>query len=552
MIIPVDQLGQSGICMRFPGSVVYIDPYLSNSVQELDSPDLSRMIPVFTKPEDIFDADWILITHDHIDHCDPQTLPSMAAASPQSNFVGPSSVLEKLENWGISTNRLFLANCEKWMLLSPGIKLIATLAAHPTVEYDASNNSKCVGYVIEFDGNRIYHAGDTSLSSCVIQDLVAKGPIHTAFLPVNERNYFRDLRGIIGNMSIREAFGFAIEIGVKHLVPVHWDMFAANEVTPKEILAVYDRLQPNFKLTLNPTCINLGEIGYSFVIRTLNEAKHLGELLSAIHIQNYRELGFEVIVVDSGSTDNTLDIAAEFGCRVINIKREDFSFGRSLNIGCEAAEGEIIVIISGHCVPVDEFWLQKLCKPLIDGEVEYVYGRQIGGDQSYYSETRIFAKYFPERSSVPQEGFGCNNANSAILKRVWSKYKFDENLTGLEDMELAKRLVSDGGRVGYVGDASVYHYHAESWPQIKRRFEREAIALQKIMPQVHVSLFDTVRYFLLSVIKDWQAIRKDNSRSDSLKYMVLYRWNQYWGTYSGNHEHRRLSSEEKEKYFFPE
>ena len=63
-------------------------------------------------------------------------------------------------------------------------------------------------------------------------------------------------------------------------------------------------------------------------------------------------------------------------------------------------------------------------------------------------------------------------------------YQFDEELTGLEDMHLAKRLVAAGGLVGYVAEACVFHLHLERWTQIQRRFEREALALQQICPEV--------------------------------------------------------------------
>src|SRR3546814_11478138 len=106
-------------------------------------------------------------------------------------------------------------------------------------------------------------------------------------------------------------------------------------------------------------------------------------------------------------------------------------------------------LISGHCVPRDRHWLRALCQPIIDGLVDYSYGKQIGGPESRYSECRIFAKYFPDQSSLPQEGFFCNNANSAIARSAWAQYRFDEEVTGLEDMELAQRLYrSEERRVG--------------------------------------------------------------------------------------------------------
>ena len=135
---------------------------------------------------------------------------------------------------------------------------------------------------------------------------------------------------------------------------------------------------------------------------------------------------------------------------------------------------------------------------------------------------------------------------------TWEQLRFDEDLTGLEDMELAQRLVINSGRVIYVPEAAVYHYHQESWLQVQRRFEREALALQRIMPQVHVSPFDLVRYILRSVLSDWRAARDERTWFNNAIDIFRYRYHQYVGVYKGNHQHRKLSHTEKEKYFYPE
>ncbi|ARU00896.1 glycosyltransferase [Yoonia vestfoldensis] len=289
----------------------------------------------------------------------------------------------------------------------------------------------------------------------------------------------------------------------------------------------------------------------SIVIRSLNEGRHLDDLLVMIEQQNCQGFELETVVIDSGSTDNTLDIARSHGVRVTTIQKEDFSFGRSLNLGCKYANGEILVFISGHCVPANSYWLQNLCRPLLDSSVSYSYGRQIGDDESNFSERLIFSKYFPDRSAIPQEGFFCNNANSALLRSTWQKFPFDEELTGLEDMELAKRLVAQGMQVGYVADAVVFHHHNESWTQIRHRFEREALALRIIMPEVHLSWLDVIRCVIVSTYCDWRAARLNGVTSTSKINMLRYRWNQYLGSFKGNTEHRCLSRKAKEKFFYP-
>lgn len=288
----------------------------------------------------------------------------------------------------------------------------------------------------------------------------------------------------------------------------------------------------------------------SIVIRTLNEQRYLTDLLQAIHHQ-LSEFTYEIVLIDSGSTDATLSIAKRFACRILHISREEFSFGRSLNRACESSLGNYLVFVSGHCIPYDQHWLQNLVKPLSVGSVQYCYGRQIGGSNTYWSESQIFAKYFPELSILPQEGFYCNNANSAMPTEVWNAYRFDEELTGLEDMHLAKRLTANHGLVGYAADACVYHLHHENWRQIQRRFERESLALQQISPEILLRRRDIIRYFFRAVVSDILRMPHDLIFSNTFYKIVRYRFHQYRGSYRGNHLHKRVSSELRDTYFYP-
>ena len=289
----------------------------------------------------------------------------------------------------------------------------------------------------------------------------------------------------------------------------------------------------------------------SIVVRTLNEEAYLGELLSSIVSQERDGFDVEIVIIDSGSTDATLLIAKSFNVKITHITKDEFTFGRSLNLGSEFAHGEILVYVSGHCVPAQVDWLTKLVKPLRDGIAGFSYGRQIGRDTTKYSERKIFNKYFPLDSKLPQNDFFCNNANSAIQRKIWAEFKFNEEITGLEDMELAKRYCEKDGKVAYVAEAAVYHIHNEHWRQTRRRYEREAIALQNIMPEVQVGLLDMIRYIWTSVISDTRAAIKDGCFAEEVLSIVKFRIAQYTGTYRGNHDHRKLSEKRKENYFYP-
>lgn len=289
----------------------------------------------------------------------------------------------------------------------------------------------------------------------------------------------------------------------------------------------------------------------SIVIRTYNEQKHLDQLLTKAFEQKYELSDVEVVIVDSGSTDKTLEIAKSHNCRITHIAKADFTFGRSLNYGCEFANGNFLVFISGHCIPVNDQWLDELIKPLIDGDASYVYGKQQAHGATRFSEQCHFDKWFPDYSKIPQKDFFCNNANAALTRTTWQKHSFNEELTGLEDMFLAKQLVEDGEHIAYVSSAAVYHIHEEKWQQIKLRFEREAIALQSIMPEVHFSLIDLIRYYTSSVFSDIAAALRKKVFLRKLGEILLFRLMQFWGTYKGNHEHRKLSTARKNNYFYP-
>ena len=231
--------------------MVYIDPYLSNSVEEAEGPELARLVPIWKSPSEVEDANWVLVTHSHIDHCDLDTLVPMSRASGQCRFIGPRDVAETLAGEGIDQSRIVVAE-QDWIALGDDLRVHPVLAAHPDIILDPDGNSSCIGYCIEYRDKRVYHSGDTLLNSAVLEAAKALMPINVAIIPVNERNYYREARGIIGNMSVRDAFQFALDLEADALIPVHWDMFELNSVHPEEIEGHYARTQPDFRLLLRP------------------------------------------------------------------------------------------------------------------------------------------------------------------------------------------------------------------------------------------------------------------------------------------------------------
>ena len=243
-------LGQTGFRFQFSNCVLFIDPYLSNSVQELDNNRLSRLRKPPILPEEIIDADYVLITHEHLDHCDPYTLEPLYKNCPNCIFVCPKPVTKILNSIGIYSKNIIVVHNDDLQLGCFHVTPIPS--AHPNLEIDVDGFSRFLGYIIKCNGKVLYHAGDTSVNESIIEELSKQEVIDIGFIPVNEKNYYRDRQGIIGNMSVREAFQFSEDIGLKVLVPTHWDMFSQNQVFKEEIELIYKLLKPSFEVVFEP------------------------------------------------------------------------------------------------------------------------------------------------------------------------------------------------------------------------------------------------------------------------------------------------------------
>jgi len=120
----------------------------------------------------------------------------------------------------------------------------------------------------------------------------------------------------------------------------------------------------------------MSEIEVSIIIPTKDGATHLEKVLEMIYAQAH-EQPFEVIVIDSGSTDGTLDIVKRYPARLVEIRPEDFGHGKTRNLGAELAEGKYLVFVTQDAIPATNRWLYSLLRNLELPEVAGVYGRQV-------------------------------------------------------------------------------------------------------------------------------------------------------------------------------
>lgn len=288
---------------------------------------------------------------------------------------------------------------------------------------------------------------------------------------------------------------------------------------------------------------------YSVVIRCCNEEQHIGRLLSGILQQTIQDV--EIIVVDSGSTDATVSIASRYPAKILHIRPEEFSFGRSLNTGCQAASGEFIVISSAHVYPVYRDWLERLLAPFSDPQVALVYGKQRGNETTRYSEHQVFARWYPDESRHHQDHPFCNNANAAIRRSLWEQLPYDETLTGLEDLDWARRALELGYKIVYAADTEIAHVHNETYRQIHNRYRREAIALKRIFPHERFSVWDFMRLCTGNVLSDYRHALYDRVLPQNLGNIFAFRLMQFWGTYRGFSQRSPVTDQLRQTFYYP-
>jgi len=193
----------------------------------------------------------------------------------------------------------------------------------------------------------------------------------------------------------------------------------------------------------------------SIIIRTKNEERWIALCLKEIFSQDYEE--FEVILVDSGSTDKTILKAKNFAVKILEI--DDYLPGKALNHGIRASKGEFLCFISGHCIPVTDKWLSNLVRNFDDKSIAGVYGRQEPLMHTNDFDKRDLVNMFGLDKKIQVKDSFFHNANSMIRRDCWEKTPFDDKVTNIEDRVWAKEILRQGHKIAYEPEASVYHYH---------------------------------------------------------------------------------------------
>ena len=217
----------------------------------------------------------------------------------------------------------------------------------------------------------------------------------------------------------------------------------------------------------------------SCIIRAYNEAADIGALIERLQAQAVSAGRLEIIVIDSGSTDSTPQVAKGLGARLIQIPRSEFNYSSTLNMGIEAAAGELILIVSAHILPREDDWLDKMISRFSDDSVAGVYCRQVARAGADWREVLRLEKQFGAESIRFEQGRSLDglcfsNSASCIRRSIWQKHPFIV-MTAAEDREWAHWAVQNGCAIVYEAGASVYHSHQEAAREAARRL----IAIEK-------------------------------------------------------------------------
>lgn len=226
--IKITALGQVGFLFEYKDTIWLIDPYLSDYVEATYGESFRRQVPLYKKPEELFNIDFVLITHEHEDHCDPVTIEKILSVNPNCNVYAPSQcnpILRHIKGIKLKNPKI------ETPIRQHGLRVIPYPVAHPDFSVE-DGHSRWLGFLMVVDNSCLFHAGDT-----IPVEFSGSFPntLDLAFIPINERNIFKEEQGIVGNMTCREALNWADRLNAKQWVPTHWDMFKGNDC-PKEEL----------------------------------------------------------------------------------------------------------------------------------------------------------------------------------------------------------------------------------------------------------------------------------------------------------------------------
>lgn len=215
----------------------------------------------------------------------------------------------------------------------------------------------------------------------------------------------------------------------------------------------------------------------TIIIPTYNAGKYLSKLLNSIKKQSIKD--YELIIIDSSSDDNTIDIAKQYTKNIILIPQDEFDHGGTRAKAAKIAKGEILVYLTQDALPYDKYSIENIIKVFKDTNIGAVYGKQLS-----YENTNLFGKHlrrfnYPNttiiRTKNDIEKYGIktaqlSNSFAAYRKDILMEVgNFKNGLILGEDVYTGAKIILNNYSLVYTAEAKVYHSHSYS---IRQEFKR--------------------------------------------------------------------------------
>ena len=240
--VQISWLGQAGFCISGAGVNLLIDPYLSDHLARKYRGrqfDHVRMMSAPLHPEQAEAVDYVLCTHRHGDHMDPEALPAVMTASAGCRLIGPAAERDHISTLVDDRQRTILVNAGDVVPLGPAAHVEVLASAHEQLRTNDRGEHHFLGYIVQLGPLRIYHCGD-----CVpylgLAERLRDKQIHVALLPVNGRDAGRLSRGVPGNFTLDEALDVFVQAEMGVMICHHFGMFRFNTV---EATWIQERIQ---------------------------------------------------------------------------------------------------------------------------------------------------------------------------------------------------------------------------------------------------------------------------------------------------------------------
>lgn len=250
--------------------------------------------------------------------------------------------------------------------------------------------------------------------------------------------------------------------------------------------------------------------GCTVILRCKNSGHEIGLTLAALFSQEYKD--FELLVIDSGSTDNTLDIVSAYPHRLLKIAPQDYVPGRVLNRGISENKSPICVFLNSDCVFLSPHSLGRLVAAFDDPDVMAAFARQVARPEAWPWVRREYLASFPI-SGEATPWIELSLPFAAMRRTAWDVQPFYDEAWGSEDTAWGHRAKERGWKIRYVPDALVMHSHNYTLKQLfgRRFIEGEADSF------IYGNAYQPLRIILRAIsqtIRDWKSDIRERCLTD--------------------------------------